>query len=49
VLTIYGSGAVNPNEATPQVLLARVCSILVDQSLCTTRSKRRSSSSSSRR
>lgn len=35
VLTIYGSGAVNPNEATPEVLLARVCSILVDQSLCT--------------
>jgi general secretion pathway protein K len=35
VLTIYGSGAVNPNEATPEVLLARVCSILVDQPLCT--------------
>ena len=35
VLTIYGSGAVNPNEAQPEVLLARVCSILVDQTLCT--------------
>ncbi len=35
ILTIYGSGAVNPNEAQPEVLLARVCSILVDQSLCT--------------
>jgi general secretion pathway protein K len=35
MLTIYGSGAVNPNEAQPDVLLARVCSILVDQPLCT--------------
>jgi general secretion pathway protein K len=35
VLTIYGSGAVNPNEAQPEVLLARACSILVDQTLCT--------------
>jgi general secretion pathway protein K len=34
-ITIYGSGAVNPNEAQPQVLLARVCSILADQPLCT--------------
>ena len=34
-ITIYGSGAVNPNEATPEVLIARVCSILVDQPLCT--------------
>ncbi len=34
-VTIYGSGAVNPNEARPEVLLARVCSILVDQPLCT--------------
>jgi general secretion pathway protein K len=35
LVTIYGSGSVNPNEAPPQVLLARVCSVLVDQSLCT--------------
>ena len=34
-LTIYGSGAVNPNEAPPAVLLARVCSYLTDQPLCT--------------
>lgn len=34
VLTIYGSGAVNPNEAPPQVLLARLCSYLDDQLLC---------------
>ncbi|MDQ3032511.1 MAG: type II secretion system protein GspK [Myxococcota bacterium] len=34
-ITIYGSGAVNPNEAQPEVLIARVCSILVDQPLCT--------------
>jgi general secretion pathway protein K len=33
-LTIYGSGAVNPNEAPPQVLLARVCSYLSNQPLC---------------
>ncbi len=35
LVTIYGSGSVNPNEAPPQVLLARVCSVLIDQSLCT--------------
>jgi len=34
LVTIYGSGSVNPNEAPPQVLLARVCSVLVDQPLC---------------
>lgn len=33
-ITIYGSGSVNPNEAQPEVLLARVCSILRDQPLC---------------
>lgn len=33
-LTIYGSGAVNPNEAPPQVLLARLCSFLQTQPLC---------------
>ena len=33
-LTVYGSGAVNPNEATPQVLLARLCSFLGGQPLC---------------
>lgn len=35
MVTIYGSGAVNPNAARPEVILARVCSILVDQPLCT--------------
>lgn len=34
-ITIYGSGSVNPNEGQPEVLLARMCSILVDQPLCT--------------
>jgi len=33
-VTIYGSGAVNPNEAPPEVLLARVCSIIGLQPLC---------------
>jgi len=35
-LTIYGSGAVNPNEAPPEVMLARLCSFrgLTDQPLC---------------
>jgi len=35
ILTIYGSGSVNPNEAPPPVLLARLCSYLGDQPLCT--------------
>ena len=34
-LTIYGSGMVNPNEAPPEVLLARLCSFLEGQTLCT--------------
>jgi len=35
-LTIYGSGAVNPNEAPPLVLLSRLCSFrgLPEQPLC---------------
>ncbi len=33
-VTIYGSGSVNPNEAPPEVLLARLCSFLGDQPLC---------------
>ncbi|MCS6797108.1 MAG: general secretion pathway protein GspK [Myxococcota bacterium] len=33
-VTVYGSGAVNPNEAPPEVLLARLCSHLGDQPLC---------------
>lgn len=33
-VTIYGSGSVNPNEAPPEVLLARLCSFLADQPLC---------------
>lgn len=32
--TIYASGSVNANEAPPEVLLARVCSYLTDQTLC---------------
>ena len=35
IVTIYGSGSVNPNEAPPAVLLARVCSFVEDQPLCT--------------
>ena len=34
-VTIYGSGSVNPNEAPPEVLLARLCSIIPEQTLCT--------------
>ncbi|HJL06066.1 MAG TPA: type II secretion system protein GspK [Polyangiaceae bacterium LLY-WYZ-15_(1-7)] len=34
IVTIYGSGSVNPNEAPPEVLLARLCSYLEDQPLC---------------
>lgn len=33
-VTIYGSGSVNPNEAPPEVVLARLCSFLADQPLC---------------
>jgi general secretion pathway protein K len=33
-ITIYGSGAVNPNEAPPPVLLARLCSYVSSQPLC---------------
>ncbi len=35
VVTIYGSGLVNPNEAPAGVILARVCSFASDQALCT--------------
>ena len=34
-VTIYASGLVNANEAPPMVLLARLCSIATDISLCT--------------
>ena len=34
-VTIYGSGRVHLNEANAAVLLARTCSIIVDQPLCT--------------
>lgn len=34
-VTVYGSGKVNPNEAFPEVLLARTCSILQGTTLCT--------------
>ena len=33
-VTIYGSGIVNVNLATPDVLLARLCSYVTDQVLC---------------
>ncbi|HEX2677458.1 MAG TPA: hypothetical protein VHM19_12480 [Polyangiales bacterium] len=33
-LTVYGSGAINPNEAPPEVLVARVCSFVPEQPLC---------------
>lgn len=33
-VTVYGSGSVNPNEAPPEVLLARLCSFIGDQPLC---------------
>lgn len=33
-VTIYGSGAVNVNLATPGVLLARLCSFLPEQVMC---------------
>jgi general secretion pathway protein K len=33
-ITIYGSGAVNPNEARADVLWARVCSFVTTQGLC---------------
>jgi general secretion pathway protein K len=34
-VTIYGSGWVNANEAPPEVMLARICSRIDDQPLCT--------------
>lgn len=34
-ITVYGSGSVNPNEAPPEVLLARICSFLENPPLCT--------------
>jgi general secretion pathway protein K len=33
-VTVYGSGAVNPNEARAEVLWARVCSFVSTQPLC---------------
>jgi general secretion pathway protein K len=33
-VTVYGSGAVNPNEAKPEVLWSRVCSFVSNQPLC---------------
>jgi len=33
-VTIYGIGSINPNEASPTVLLARLCTYIPDQSLC---------------
>lgn len=34
LLTIYGSGSVNPNEAPPEVLLGRLCSFVPATTLC---------------
>jgi general secretion pathway protein K len=34
-VTVYGSGSVNPNEAPAEVLIARLCSYLEGQPLCT--------------
>jgi general secretion pathway protein K len=33
-VTVYGSGAVNPNESRPEVLWSRVCSFVPTQPLC---------------
>ena len=33
-MTVYGSGAVNPNESRPEVLWSRVCSFVSNQPLC---------------
>lgn len=35
IMTIYASGLININEATPQVLLSRVCSFASETTLCT--------------
>ncbi|MEM9067416.1 MAG: hypothetical protein AAGE52_02890 [Myxococcota bacterium] len=34
IVTIYGSGRVNINEAPPEVLLARVCSFIETEAIC---------------
>jgi len=34
IMTIYASGLININEATPQVLLSRVCSFASETTLC---------------
>jgi general secretion pathway protein K len=34
IVTIYGSGSVNPNEAPPEVLLARLCSYMENEAIC---------------
>lgn len=33
-VTVYASGRINPNEAPPEVLLARLCSFVPEQPLC---------------
>ncbi|MGB5695253.1 MAG: hypothetical protein WBM46_06355 [Polyangiales bacterium] len=35
IMTIYASGLVNVNEASPQVLLGRICSFVPETTLCT--------------
>ncbi len=34
LITVYGTAETNPNEARPEVLLARVCAILINTTLC---------------
>ncbi len=34
ILTVYGSGALNPNDARPEAMLARLCAYLKTQPLC---------------
>ena len=41
-VTVYGSGAVNPNEARAEVLWARVCSFVSQQPLCQDPTQRQS-------
>lgn len=34
VMTVYASGLVNVNEASPQILLGRICAVLPESTLC---------------
>lgn len=35
LVTVYGTGTINPNEAPPELLLAQLCGKLPDTTLCT--------------